>query len=309
MDSLYNQIGDFEFFQYSDKESFIVCKSKELEEIVAYSNENKVENFLISWYNDFEGESLNFLHNIANVKKIIINPYQIMDISALNSLHNLVFLRINSNPVKQIIDFKNFQKLECFEGYWNNFIRNFFDCGTLKKVQIWNYSSFSKDLSEFRKLNSIEHLDIYKSDITSLNGLENLKNLKILKLAYNRNLVLFENGDKNYFELKELHIEVCKKLDMMSLRGVKKLESLYLENNGKYDTLKPILKKLPALKYLSFSQTDLTDGDLSYLLEQPKLEEVYFLDKKHYLFTCEEINEALQDDKKRKLLLARKKKK
>ena len=80
---------------------------------------------------------------------------------------------------------------------------------------------------------------------------------------------------------------------MPSLQNLPKLKVLKLLNNGRYETLQAVIDRLPLLEDLNFSQTDLIDGDNSYLAKHAHLRKVYFLDKRHYKRSCEDVNEAL----------------
>jgi hypothetical protein len=283
----------------------LLFSSEKLKESVALFKEIKCENASFSWYNDmpYNEKDLNVLNEI-NVIRLIVNPFRIEDCSAINSQRELLSLRINTYPVEQALDFNNFPAIEIFEGYWSGGLKNLFSSQSLQKLTLWQYQPRAKNIQELTGLNHLNSLSLFQSNIKNLDGIGQLKQLKQLSIGYNKNLEVFSTEENLKLGLEKLEIEVCKKLDLQSLRSLPKLKVLSLQNNGKLDSLEPALAVLPELENLNFSQTDLLNGDNSYLLRQPKLKKVYFLDKRHYKFTVEQINSALHDEAMRKKLLA-----
>ncbi|MDA3616325.1 hypothetical protein [Polluticaenibacter yanchengensis] len=285
---------------------FMMFSSKHLDECVKTFNLENIEgaSFGYSMLDDgYNEDNLNILKKIQ-AKRIIVNPFSIKDFKGINSQHELIFLRIFNDPVTTELDFSNFSKIEVFEGYHTKYLKNLFSNKSLKKLRLWQYQSSTGDLSDLAGLENLEELNIIQSNIKSCKGLEGLKKLKKIGLAYNKNLETFTDG-KPVYQLEEFEIEVCKKLDLATLQGVGKLRTLKVINNGKMVSLEPIIKQLPSLYKLQFTEGELTESNNLYLLQHPTLKEVWLSDKKHYMLKTKEINEALKDTEKKKLILKR----
>jgi len=181
-----------------------------------------------------------------------------------------------------------------FRGYWSKHLQNIFTSKNLKSLTVWKYKSNSADITELSGLRNLGFLCLIQSGITSLKGVESLRKLRVLELAYNQKLSFFSAADGFDYSLKDLKIEVCRAFNPNTLPVLTTLKSFSYLNNGKIESLEPVLKKMPALEELNFAGTDLINGDLSFLLNQPKLKDVHFYpDKRHYTHTCDEIIKTL----------------
>jgi len=283
---------------------FMMFSSKHLDECVRAFNLENIEgaSFAHSMLDDgYNEDNLDVLKKIQ-AKRIVVNSFGIKDFKGINSQHELIFLRIFNDPVTTELDFSNFSKIEVFEGSYTKYLKNLFDNKSLKKLRLWQYKSSTGDLSELAGLENLEELHIIQSNIKSCKGLEGLKKLKKIGLAYNKNLETFTDA-KPAYQLEEIEIEVCKKLDLTTLQGASKLRTLKIINNGKLATLEPIIKQLPSLEKLQFTEGELTESNNVYLLRHPTLKEVWLSDKKHYQLKTKEINEALRNPEKKKLML------
>ncbi len=291
----------FSFFENDYGEQFLIVQSEWLEEQIEYCKEKGIENLFISWYKGFFIDSIDFIDRIK-LKRIIIDPFNIKSLRAINNQNEIVFLGINSDPVKEEIDFENFQSIEIFKGFWTKKLKNLLACKSLKVLWLWQFKSSTWDLRELAGLENLEELHIIQSNIKTCKGLGQLKNLRKIGLGYNKNLETFTDENPEY-QLREIEIEVCRNLDLSTLTRVDQLHVLKIINNGKMASLKPVLKKMSSLKELQFTESELTETNNLYLLQQPSLEHVWLSDKKHYLLNTTQINEALKDVAKKKAIL------
>lgn len=284
----------FTFFSNYLGNDFLVIESARIDEIFRYSKAEEITNFWVSSLRGFDEQNLESLRDF-DIKRIIVDLDSIKDVSVLNTFSGILFLRLFSDPIDQELDFANFPLLERFEGWWCKNLHNLFASKNLHHLALWKYKSRTMDLQEFAGLANLQSLALIQSNFKSLAGIEKLRKLKSLSLAYCKNLEEINSAaSRHVLMLEELEIEVCKKLQLQSLQALPKLKVLELLNNGKYETLQAVLDRLPLLEDLNFSQTDLIDGDNSYLVKHPHLKQVYFLDKRHYKLSCEKVNEILQ---------------
>jgi hypothetical protein len=284
-----------------NKAGYLLFTSDKLEDCIRIYKKYNCNKALFSYLGDLENtgyreDNLELLNDI-NVKELIILSTNIKNFLAINNQKNLVELRIESGePVNDLIDFSNLSRLKEFRGYWCKELNNLFSAKSLKNLTLWKYKSKTSDLMEFSELNNLESLHLIQSNITVLNGIEKLKKIKTLELAYNQKLSAFNTLNNVQYSLEELKIEVCRFFNLNSLPVFASLKTFSYLNNGKVESIEPALKKMPLLESLNFSQTDLINGDISYLLNQPKLRKVYFYpEKRHYKFTRNEINNALKN--------------
>jgi Leucine-rich repeat (LRR) protein len=289
-----------------NKDGFLIFSSAKLEECISYFNIHQFDKAIFSGYGGrldrFDEKDLEVLRRIS-VRELIIIMSGELNCEAVNSQHKLHRLEIHSDPVKQVIDFDNFPHLESFKGYWTKKLLHLFSRTSLTALHLWKYQSKSGVIEELAGLKNLESLNIIQANVKNIGGIDKLPNLKYLGLAYNKSLEVFYTGEIQ-LPIEELEIEMCKKLDLTSLHGLTGLKKLSLTNMGSVLSLAPALSLLPKLEQLYFSEIDLQDGDNSYFLQQPHLKKISFPDKRHYKFTCKQINNALENESERKKLLS-----
>ena len=147
-----------------------------------------------------------------------------------------------------------------------------------------NYKPKIKNLSLLGEYPSLVELSLRQAIINSLEGLNKLKSLNWLQVAHVRNIETLEGLESS--SLKCLEIDTCKKItDFEKIARLHNLEKLILSNCGKIPTLK-FISKMKNLKFLSFVNSEIIDGELSYCLE---LDYVGFNNKRHYTHTFEQF--------------------
>lgn len=301
METIELRDANFSFFENEYGYKFLIVESEKIEDQIEYCKKNSIENFFISWYKGYYFDTVDFLNRVK-AKRIIVNIFRIRSLSAVKNQRELECLVIDSDPVNSELDFEIFPKLEVFKGFWTRNLKNLFVRRSLKVLWLWKYKSINGDLRELAGLENLEELYIIQSNIKSCKGLEKLKRLRKILLGYNRNLETFTDV-KPAYQIDEIEVQVCKKLDLTTFQGTDKLTRLKIVNNGKIASLEAIIKHLPALEELQFTEGELTNSNNLYLLRHPKLKHVWLSDKRHYLLKSKEINEALQDSEKRKSIL------
>lgn len=280
-----------------NKDGFMLFSSGKLQQCISYSRKNKCLKCIISYYGaegeKFHEDDLSALNGLE-IKELIIVFYGHRNFEAINNLKSLERLEITSDPVNTIIDFARLPNLKAFKGYYTAKLVNLFSCNNLKELTLWKFKSKTLDLEELKQFRKLTSLDIIQSNIRSLAGVEHMQNLTRLSLAYCKNLESLTNSN---LHVEELEIESCKSISLISLYVFVNLKRLSLINNGEYSTFINLLDSLPKLQYFNFSQTSLIDGDNGYLLNHPSLKQMFFLNKRNYKHSCEQINQFLKSKK------------
>jgi hypothetical protein len=134
-------------------------------------------------------------------------------------------------------------------------------------------------------------LELNLSNVHSFKGISKLGPIKRLELHYCTKL----ERDKGLSEIKNhiewLHINHSKKFSAVEdLFSLKKLKVLCLNNCAAIENLQ-FLKEFPELIDFRFVNTNVIDGDLTPLLEHPSLQNVGFLNKRHYNLKEKEAEE------------------
>ncbi len=184
-----------------------------------------------------------------------------LDFSRLQGLHTLYITRADGEI--ELIDIPNLQHL-LLAGTKNK------DCRCLSS------------------LSSLISLRISSSSIETLTGIDSLQMLESLQITHSPRLADLEGLNECTY-LAELYIEKCKRItDYTVLKGNTSIRQLFLSD---IQTLS-FVPHMINLKTIRF--WDVQDGELSFLLQSPTLEQVdFFPQKKKYTFTKEAINIAL----------------
>lgn len=274
-------------------ENYIACSD--------YAKSQMITGFRIHWWGENILKNGSFL-DFNKVETLILSPYCIKDCSFIMRHPELKNFSIGTGSENYIedLDFSYFPNIKNLEFNWHSNYKNFNKLVDIETLSIWYYSNSEKSLRDLINMVNLRILNLVLSKCESLDGIEHLFSLKYLKIGNNKNLVRFCKGEVIDIPLVELWIEQCKKLEISSIPFLKKLKILRIINNGKIDTVRTLLEKLPNLTNLIIVQTELLEGDLNYLLEHPKLERVTIDHKKHYNMKEKEINLLLAEKYKNK---------
>jgi hypothetical protein len=258
-----------------------------LEDCLGYAIKNGFKKIFVESVDKCDGNDVEFFKEYSFFTGLTITASNI-DISAIHHLRGLKYLNVFENNQK--IDFSSFPILEEASIDWNNKLLNLDECKYLKKLTLWKFKPKSKSFSEIRNLISLNILEIAQSNVESLDGIEGLKNLESFEASYLSKLTSLNGIESLKLHLKSLILKVCKKLRDydQSLAKMHRLEKLILSDCGELDNIN-FLRKLNNLKFFSFVNTNIKDGNLLPLIEQ-KLDYAGFDDKKHYSHKMKQIN-------------------
>ena len=152
-------------------------------------------------------------------------------------------------------------------------------------------------LREITGVQSAKYVEIDFSNISSFEGVSRLGRIKRLELSWclklNADRGLAEIGDS----LEWLHIDTSRKFSPTTeLFGLKNLKVLCLGGCAPLDNL-DFLKNMPELLDFRFVDTNILNGDLTPLVQHPRLVNAGFLDKRHYSLKNSQVRLALAGKK------------
>jgi hypothetical protein len=236
---------------------------------------------------------LSFLAGFPNLRYLEVVNQKRVNTRCLDGLSNLRGLRLETPGAG--LDFSCFPDLEVFVGDWHADNANVASCQELRQLRIWSFNPKSLDLAGLAHTTRLEWLHLAKTGIASLAGLETLPDLRYLEIAYAPKLESLAVLASLGIELRELSLEKAKNIASYEpLAALPRLRRLKLSSCAPMPNLK-WTKGMNELDFFSFVETNVEDGDLSLLLNLPKLRYAGTLDKKHYNYKSAAINELLDE--------------
>jgi|GEM_PF-2369291 len=238
----------------------------------------------------YEGEDLDILKEIPNVKRIYFGTSYVKNFSGLYYLKELKEL-INLYD-EMGIDYSHFSEIEKLEINWSKKDKDLFTRFSLKSLRIHKYKSQSEDLIEFSNLNNLNNLWIIQSTVSSINGIEKIPLLKKMTLAYNSKLkICLNNLNFVISEIDELVIESCKNIGLDFVKIFPNIKRLEIRNQGKISSLRPILEGLPKLEKLFVGAgTIIEEADNKYYNDFDNIRQFFFQDTKNHYLKCKDLN-------------------
>lgn len=242
---------------------------KTLEEHIDFINKYKIEKACVI------AENIDFLVKCPSLKYLRIIPARSakenFDYSPLYKMPEIKYLMVDTEYGEYDSWFVTTIDYSQIKGLLEVWIdgkghENYNQIDTVEEMYISNLKI--DDLTGLRNCKKLKKLDLMKTKIKSLNGIEHLSELQQLNLDYER--VLYDVSDiiKTADTLRYLSIYNCPKItDFSFLHKMVNLE--YLDLNGK-NILSDLhfLKEMPRLKGFNFSM-EIADGDLTPCLKIP----------------------------------------
>jgi hypothetical protein len=158
---------------------------------------------------------------------------------------------------------------------------------------LWHLKHKESSFDNLPGSDRLSYLELNWANLKDLQGVEKFGNLKRLELHYCTKL----ENDLGLSQLREslqyLHINQSKKFiptdELLSLKG---LRVLCLNACGSIDNLS-FLKYFPNLMDFRFVDTNVLDGNLTPIIEHPTIRTVGFLNKRHYNFKDDRVDQEL----------------
>ena len=160
---------------------------------------------------------------------------------------------------------------------------------------IWHMKVEDKIFKDLPVFSNLKLLELNWSNCKDLIWINKFPNLRRLELHYCVKLASLEGIQLLADSLQFLHLNQSKKISNIDcLLGLKKLRVLCLNSIGSIDNLK-FLEELPELIDFRFVDTNILDGDLTPIIEHPNIKSVGFLNKRHYNYKSEQLNNILKE--------------
>ncbi|WP_028063370.1 hypothetical protein [Solirubrobacter soli] len=231
-------------------------------------------------------DDLSFLAQVPRLRGLVLNGGGVRDLSPVARLGALETLTLNTpSKPKLPLDFGAFGALKTLRMYWNPGFESVFDCGSLESLFV--FGPPDADLTRFGAFGRLRRLELSQGrKLTSTAGLG----------ASVRFLGLYQQGALSELAdlppLEVLAIEGCKQL--AEIVTVPTLRSLKVANCGDIASLAPLRGLTHLEEFFAWESTRVLDGDLSVLLELPRLRTIGMRDRREYRPRVAEIEEALQ---------------
>jgi Leucine-rich repeat (LRR) protein len=235
------------------------------------------------------GNDLAFLAAFPHLKVFKIIDLRISSVEPIHFLHELRTLEVITY-CETAIRFPAFPQLEKCSLEWRSKASSLFNCTNLKKLFLNNYDG--TDLGTLSRLTRLESLTILNAPVQTLEGLRGMKLLRSLRLANLKRLRSLA-GIEGLVNLKKLDIQTCRAIgSIQELGNLYRLRKLYLNDDGKIESLKPLDKLSELEEVLFYESTNIVDGDLSPLMRLKNLSKISFQNRRHYSNRREDLGVA-----------------
>jgi protein phosphatase 1 regulatory subunit 7 len=260
--------------------------SDRIEDCIIAAKKYGISNFTLNAHFGFRDKDLSVLKKFDFVTILMLQSEHLSDISAIYDLSDLKMLHCHTMG-KSRIDLLRLPALEKI-GTDSKYVSNLFNCVNLKYLGVeLTGNDKSPDLRILHKLENLETL-LIGSSLRTLEGIEYLHNLRELDIGYNRKLNDISQVKRVADKLEHLVFDSNKAISFFTpISSLKHLKKLLLNNCGDIPNLE-FIRDLPALKFISFVDTNILDGDMTPLLNK-NLSHVGFNNKKHYNLKCDYI--------------------
>jgi len=168
------------------------------------------------------------------------------------------------------------------------------DITNIEYAIFWHYKQKGLSFDSFPPSDKLLYLELNWANVKDFSGIEKLSALKRLELHYCTKLETDAGLSVLSDKIEYLHINQSKKLQSIDeICKLSKLKVLCLNSCGPLENLL-FLKMFPNLMDFRFVDTNILDGDLTPLIEHPTIRSVGFLNKRHYNYSDDEIDSALE---------------
>ncbi len=257
----------------------LIVESEKIESSISYINEKKVKSILLS-DNYYKLTEIKFINTILEIEGLYILKDKV-DTSPINKLKSLRVLRLNKSSTP--LDLSNFENLQVLSFDYHRNILNIDKCSKL--FWLWVNGFNKDDLTEFKKVTGLEYLNLYKSTIRNLRGVENMSSLKSIFLDNVKKLESLNGLDKGVNGIKRVDIYNAPLLNNYSaIQNLDKLEQLDLRKTGEIESIK-FLEKLQHLKSVTLG-LKVSDGKMDVLR---RIDKVGYIDYPHYNIKMKEL--------------------
>lgn len=236
-------IGNFypkDGFQYFRKTNNIgdilddrfVIESSKIEKSIKYVNQNRIRTITINPVVS-KVENLEFLKQMQSIEGLYILQDN-LDLSPINYLNHLRVLHLNR--IDKSLDFANFKNLQVLGATLDKTLNNLNECANLFWLWLDNYKF--NNLNRLSTLSKLTHLNLHKTSIENLRGIELLCCLRELNIDTASKLASLEGLSSSNDCLIKMNINNAKNLhDYQPIEHLTKVENIYFYKTGDCENL------------------------------------------------------------------------
>ncbi|WP_149498974.1 hypothetical protein [Roseiconus lacunae] len=237
-------------------------------------------------------KNLAFLKDYPNIAAVAISCAKGIDLAGLQYLSGLEYLTLET--YKKPPDLGTFAKLRELSAEWSPALSVDERNKNLGKLTLFKYKCPASDFSCLPVIPSVKHLEINHSSIISLTGIEQHQHVQAMffhRFFDLKNIAAISGLSGG--SLKRVKFEQCKKIeDLGQLGKLTNVAKITLDRCADVENLE-FLSGCSALEEFVIMDTKIVSGDLSPLLDLPKLRYFGTFDKRHHSHTEAEINALL----------------
>ncbi|MDA0161090.1 hypothetical protein OM076_12495 [Solirubrobacter ginsenosidimutans] len=234
------------------------------------------------------GGDLSFLARLPALRGLVLNAGEVRDLGPVSQLRGLETLTLNTvSKPRMELDFTAFPHLRTLRMYFNAGFESVFACTSLESLFV--FGPPDPDLTRFGALPALRRLELSQGrKVTSTAGVG--ANVEFLGLYMQGALEALDGLPAG---LTVLAIEGAKKLEALPALP-SRLTRLKVANCGDIASLAPLRGLDQLEEFFAWESTKVLDGDLSVLLELPRLRSIGLRDRREYRPRVPEIEEALR---------------
>jgi protein phosphatase 1 regulatory subunit 7 len=276
-------IGGFKVYSNLDGKKSIIVHSDHIEACMRVYIENNLDGVAITTSHGYKLQNVDFLAGYPEIKHISISD-GINNIDSIHTLRNLKSMIISGKNRK--IDFSHFHSLTELSIDWSSYLLNMDKCIFLTRLSLYNYSPKTKDCSAIPDVTWVKRLEITRSTICTLDGLDKFDQLQELEFNYCSKLEMLCCLEKSKETLVSLLFDHCKSIKNHDyVMGFQYLKTLAYNDVAIIPSIK-FIKKMASLSSFRFVGTNVKDGDMTPCIG---LKYSAFSNKKHFSHTMEQI--------------------
>ena len=197
-----------------------------------------------------------------------------------------------NDGLNPLVDCERFLALESLGQAWAPGMRFAPTYPCLNRLSLTGAAPAAGNLGFLRMAPQLRELNLFRSRIQSLEGLNACRHLAVLSLVQPRDLQDIAH-QRQCSGLLELTLGGARQAEGLAdqLRHLGMLKKLVLTAAAPLPSL-GFLRDLERLDWFDFSHTDVLDGNLQPLIEHPALNFILFTAKKHFSHTAAQVKKS-----------------
>lgn len=247
--------------------------------------EKNIDHIRLSEHSGWHEEKIDFIKKIPFLSGIEIYSKKVKDIKPIAILTGLKYLAIDC-PYKEI-DLSCFTELEHLLLRFRKKTDGIYSLNNLVLINIINFPEIN--LEKLSNMPNLSDIKITSKILASLHGAEKILNLSSIDLFSCPNLSTLDNIGKCN-NLATLDIENCKNIyNIEPIKNNLFLKRISINNCMDIESLYPLNGFEFLEEIILLGNTNVADGNLSFLCSLPSLKNTIFSDRKNYSIKREAI--------------------